>query len=33
MFEVPWFKDTIFILTDDKTASLDLVNAARKDER
>lgn len=32
MFEIPWLKDTIFILTDDKMNSLDLVNAAREDE-
>jgi hypothetical protein len=33
MFDIPWLKDTIFILTDNKDNSLDLVNAARENER
>lgn len=33
MFEIEWLKDTIFILTDDKTRSLDLANAAREGEK
>jgi hypothetical protein len=33
MFEVPWLKDTTFILTDDKAHSLDLCNASREGER
>jgi hypothetical protein len=32
IFQIPWLKDTIFILTSSKTGSLDLVNAAREHE-
>jgi hypothetical protein len=32
LFELPWFRETVFIFTDTKNKSLDLVNAARENE-